>query len=178
MENIKVLNNHDALCPTKNAILGEEEMPEPIGKIASAFHRYMQIYISRSLVKGRYGIGPGQLYVLLATACNEGLCQKEIAQQLMIEKATVAKAIKTLVKIGYVRTEVDSHDKRHTKIFLSKKGHAIMPSMLLFLDEMNQIILENFTDSEIKMVYHFLERMNRNLLKKLMCVGDKLSEDK
>jgi len=153
-------------------------MPEPIGKMASAFHRYMQIYISRSLVKGKYGIGPGQLYVLLVVAHHEGLCQKEIAQELMIEKATVAKAIKTLVKIGYVRTEVDHDDRRHINVFLSEKGRGIMPSILLFLDEMNQIILESLTDQEVKMVYRFFERMNLNLLKKLVCVGDKISEDK
>ena len=150
-------------------------IPEPIGKSASAFHRYMQVYISRSLLNGRYAIGPGQLYVLMVIAHNQGLCQKEIAQQLMIEKATVAKAVKTLVNTGYIRTESDPLDKRQVRVFLSDRGRNIMPSILHFLDGMNQIILKDFNRKEITMVYNFLERMNHNLLKKLMDIGDQSS---
>lgn len=153
------------------ATFGKEEILEPIGKIASALHRYMQVYISRSLMNGKYGIGPGQLYVLLTVAFNEGHCQKEIGRELMIEKATIAKAVKALANIGYVRTEADPDDKRHMKVFLSDRGHAIMPSILLFMDEMHQTILNGFSDQEVEVVFHLINRMNRNLLKSLTCAN-------
>ena len=154
---------------------GKGGMSHPIGKTVSALHRYMQIYVCRSLVNGRYGIGPGLLYILIETACHEGLCQKEIAQRLMIEKATVAKAVKTLIKVGYIRTESDPADKRQTKVFLSEKGREIMPSIHEFLDEMNQSILSGFSPLEIHMAYALIKRMNQNLLNKLKNVGDDLN---
>lgn len=162
----------------KKARFSKEKILEPIGKIASAFHRYMQLYISRSLMNGKYGIGPGQLYVLLTVAFNEGYCQKEIARELMIEKATIAKAVKALANIGYVCTEADPDDKRHVKVFLSDRGHAIIPSILLFLDEMHQTILKDFTDQEVKVIYHLLNRMNRNLLESLMCTKEETLKNK
>lgn len=158
--------------------VGKEEILEPIGKTASALHRYMQLYISRSLMNGKYGIGPGQLYVLLTVAFNEGYCQKEIARELMIEKATIAKAVKVLANIGYLRTEADPDDKRHMKVFLSDRGHAIIPSILLFLDEMHQTILKDFTDHEVKVIYHLLNRMNRNLMASLACTKEETLKNK
>lgn len=154
----------------------KEPVLEPIGKIASVLYRYMQVYISRSLINGKFGIGPGQLYVLITVAFNQGLCQRQIAQKLMIEKATIAKAVKTLVKVGYLRTETDPVDKRHMKVFLSDRGHAVFPLILPFLDEMHQTILKGFTDQEIKIVYRLMNRMNQNLFEYLNCVGKELTE--
>jgi DNA-binding MarR family transcriptional regulator len=160
----------------KNTTSWGKPVLEPIGKITSVLYRYMQVYISRSLINGKFGLGPGQLYVLLTVAFNEGLCQKEIARKLMIEKATIAKAVKTLVKVGYVRTETDPADRRHMKVFLSDRGHAAMPSILPFLDEMHQTILKGLSNQEIEIVYRLMNRMNLNLLECLNCASKELNE--
>ena len=139
-------------------------MREPIGKTISSIHRHKQVYINRNLIAGNCPIGPGQIYVYLAIASNEGLYQKKIVEELMLEKATVAKAVKKLVNLDYARVKNDKDDKRCTRVFLTERGRRMLPAIKSFFDNANSILLRNFSDEEIKMVYNLIERMNRNLI--------------
>jgi DNA-binding MarR family transcriptional regulator len=142
-------------------------MRDPIGRIISSIYRHKHVLISRALISGQCPIGPGQIYVFAVIATDEGLHQKDIVKALMLEKATVAKAVKRLQEDGYVRTEEDPHDKRYTKVFLNAEGRRIFPVIKAFFKEVDQILLKGLSEKEVESVYSLNERMNRNLIREL-----------
>lgn len=64
----------------------------------------------------------GQYEYILYLLNNEGTNQYDISQDLLIDKTTVAKALKKLEQSKYIMRKVDQRDKRKVKVYLTKKG--------------------------------------------------------
>lgn len=55
-----------------------------------------------------------------------GINQYELAYQDHYDKGTTARAVKKLEEQGYVLRRSDEHDRRITKLYVTKKGEAIV----------------------------------------------------
>ncbi len=80
------------------------EKNKSVGRIVSCIHRFTAINLHKKLEK--YNIGPGQLHFLMILYRHEGINQECLAHELMIDKATSARAIKKLEEEGYVARKV------------------------------------------------------------------------
>jgi DNA-binding MarR family transcriptional regulator len=130
---------------------------EPFGHYLSAIYRHLQMLIAAELAPFR--IGSGQYIFLLMITANEGISQKELSEELLIDKTTTAKAVKKLEAEGYVIREVDPADNRYYKIYLTESGKIMIPKVQDVLKKVMNISLNGISDNEHQLLTGLLKKM-------------------
>lgn len=133
-------------------------MNESIGKSISIIYRYRQILVNHKLKP--YNLGSGQHIFLINIARNEGINQKELTSLVKIDKATTAKALKKLEEHGYIYRQCDDVDRRYNQLFLTKKGHEIMPKIADILNEITEELVKGLDENEC---HQFKQSLNKIL---------------
>lgn len=140
-------------------------MKHSFGNCISTIYRHLQIYIIQEFTK--YGFGSGQYMFYLQIAKNDGICQKEISQNLKIDKATTAKAIKKLTGLGYIYEVQNIEDKRSYNLHLTQKGKEILPEIQKVLRKTTEVLQEGLSPGEIDSTYKILNQMLQNITGKV-----------
>ena len=91
--------------------------------------------------------------------------QEALAEQLHIDKATVARALKKLEKEGYVIRKTDEKDKRNYNIHLTEKAKKLRPKINTILRTWTQQLLMEINDDEREILYNLLEKITLNAMK-------------
>jgi DNA-binding MarR family transcriptional regulator len=136
-------------------------MKKSFGNCISTIYRHLQIYINQEFTK--YGFGSGQYLFYLQIARFDGICQKEISQNLKIDKATTAKAIKKLAGLGYVYEVQNIDDKRSYNLHLTQEGKELLPEIQKVLRSTTDVLQEGLNPSEIDETYKILNKMLQNI---------------
>jgi len=131
-----------------------------VRKYISMLYRHGQSYMSKRL--GYLNIGSGQYIFLTTLAKKAGISQEELSNELKIDKATTAKAIKKLEDEGYVFREIDLSDKRAYKLFLSPKGLEAIPLIQDAADDWEKIITSGLSEEEYQCAEEILSVMAKN----------------
>ncbi|KYK36618.1 MAG: MarR family transcriptional regulator [Theionarchaea archaeon] len=139
--------------------------PESLGRLISCLYRYTQTYIGKELE--HHGIGSGQFSFLAALCHSEGMSQEELANLFHVDKATSARAIKKLVKEGYVIRKRDPVDKRKYRILLTEKGSTMHPVLKKISTEWTETLLSGFTQNEKECIMPLLEKMVDNAFERI-----------
>ncbi|PTM58737.1 MarR family winged helix-turn-helix transcriptional regulator [Desmospora activa] len=142
------------------------EGTETPGKYISAIYRHLQILISDRLQP--YRIGSGQYIFLLTIAKKEGISQKALSKELLIDKTTTAKAIKKLEAEGYVQRETDPNDKRYHLLYLTESGGLVVPKIQTVLDEIHEKSRAGMDDDEYALMLSLLEKMLCNVSEQVL----------
>ena len=81
----------------------------------------------------------------------EGISQEEISVNLYIDRAAIARNVKSLEKKGYVKTTRVSSDKRTKELYLTDEGHR----MYDFIEKKNRerlkYLFEDITEEEAEL---------------------------
>lgn len=93
----------------------------------SILYRCTQKFYDKQL--SEYQIGAGQMQFLLLIYENEGISMQQLAKSGSFDKGTVTKGIQKLEESGYIRMEVDVHDKRMKCLYTSDKAKAVIAKM-------------------------------------------------
>jgi len=75
-----------------------------------------------------------------------------LAESLLLEKSTVFEIIKRLVRKGFLLEKKDAHDKRITRIQLSKKGIQLLEQAGHMAMKISEFLFGDLTDQEIDML--------------------------
>ena len=134
---------------------------ESAGKYVSAIYRHLQILIAAELKP--YRIGSGQFIFLLTVAEQEGITQKALSEELLIDKTTTAKAISKLEAEGYVKRVASQEDQRFNQLYLTKAGREVLPHVKGTLREVVGISRQGMRDEEYVVLVSLLKRMLRNV---------------
>ena len=145
---------------------GEMRNSKSVGRIIANIHKFSDMYINQELES--YKIGSSQLHFLNMLYQKDGINQEYLAHHLNKDKATSARAIKKLEEEGYVIRKRDDFDKRSYAIFLTKKSKDLMPVFRKILREWTKSLLINFSESEKKTLYSYLERISENAERKVL----------
>lgn len=95
-------------------------------KIIRAFgilNRTFISYISAAL--SNWDISYSDSIFLINIGDWEGTSQEELSEALAIDKAAVARSVKTMEKLGYVKTERSLTDKRAKVLYLTSSGNVL-----------------------------------------------------
>jgi DNA-binding MarR family transcriptional regulator len=136
------------------------ETQESLGRLISCLYRYTHMYLSHELEQ--HNIGSGQFSFLMALCREDGVHQEDLAQSIKIDKATCTRAVKKLVKEGYITRKRDSEDKRAYRIFLTEKGKKMEPVLKYISETWKAILLTGFTEEEKELTIDFLKRIVQN----------------
>ncbi len=135
------------------------------GHSISTIYRHLQIYVNQKFTK--YGFGSGQYLFFIHIARNDGICQKELSQRLIIDKATTAKAIKKLSELGYIYSIQNINDKRSFNLHLTEKGKEIQPEIKKILRDTTMVLQQGLSPDEIDKTDKILNQMLNNITGKV-----------
>ncbi len=124
-----------------------------------------QMYLDRELKP--LDVRAGQIPILRVLGIKDGIDQKSIRTYLHLDKGTIAKTIRPLINKGYITRKTDPKDKRAYQIFLTRKGHKIMPEVKDAVNRWTDALTADFTEGEKETAYTLVSRMSDNARKYL-----------
>ena len=81
------------------------------------FNRQTQAYITAEL--SNMNISFSEYILLMNLYYNEGINQEDVSSMLFIDKAAIARSIKSLEEKGFITRKVTIEDRRSKKLFLT-----------------------------------------------------------
>lgn len=109
------------------------------------------------------GIHPGQLPVLRAVSINEGITQRELAQELHVKPPTIAVTIKRMEKAGMIRRREDQTDRRVCRLYLTEAGQQLDKRLKKLLEENGRLMLKGFSEKEVQEMKGYFDRIIQNI---------------
>lgn len=97
-----------------------------------------------------------QLAALLYIVKHSGCLQKDVAKALSLNKSAVTGLIVRMEKNELVERFVSDEDARAIKLYPTPSGVQKALDLMPFIDELNELFSEDFTDEEIQTVLKFL----------------------
>jgi DNA-binding MarR family transcriptional regulator len=91
--------------------------------------------------------------------------QETIAETLLLDKTTVAKAIATIIKKGYILREQNPENRRKNIIKITEPGIQTVHNSVDIYDEWLNRVSAAFTENEIEQLDAFFEKLLSNALK-------------
>ena len=102
---------------------------------------------------------PHQYAFVLAICREEGRSQEELAQELCINKSTVARNLNALEENGYIIRTPLPNDKRQFSVYPTEKMLAALPEIKGASAEWMTLLSEGLSEEELAVFNSVLERM-------------------
>ncbi len=131
-----------------------------IGKWVSILYRQFQIYINRAL--NEYDINSSEYIFLINISKKQGVNQKMLSEDLIIDQALTTRVMKSLEEKGYITRAKNSHDRREYQIFLTEKGEEIQPIILGKLKAWTDILANDLNVEAVDQGIAMLKVMSTN----------------
>ena len=74
---------------------------------------------------GGQGAHPGQAFCLRLLSANDGITQRDIADELHLSRPTVSKMLQAMEKAGAVERRPDENDQRLTRVYVTDVGRRL-----------------------------------------------------
>lgn len=132
-------------------------------RFISVSYRRTRIFYTEKLAS--LGITSGQFIYIVAVCDTPGLTQDELAQQLILDKATVANALPPLEKSGFIIKKANKEDRRKYNLYPTEKAMSIYPEILNCKADWHTKITEGLSDIEKDVLERLLEKMMLNTVK-------------
>ncbi|HPZ15215.1 MAG TPA: MarR family transcriptional regulator [Sphaerochaeta sp.] len=110
-------------------------MKESLGRLVAILHRRNIAYLNTVLKP--YQITSGEVGIMRSLYQREDRSQEELSLTLSIDKAAIARAVKSLEGKGYVRRINDERDKRCNRLFLTDKAKRLQGEIEPLVDAWN-----------------------------------------
>ena len=105
-------------------------------------------------------------YVFVLVICHKpGRPQDELAQELCLDKSTVARALSHLENYGYITRIPNEKDRRQYLVHPTEKMLDIYPKVRLANKEWNERLTENVSPEELEVFYKVLSMMEQSAKK-------------
>ena len=107
-------------------------------------------------------------YAFVLAICREpGRSQEDLAQELCVNKSTVARNINYLEEKGYISRKPLPNDKRQFSVFPTEKMLTVLPNIKKASDEWMSLLSEGIPQKELDIFNSVLKRMQdraRNII--------------
>jgi MarR family transcriptional regulator, organic hydroperoxide resistance regulator len=111
------------------------------------------------------GLHYSQISILNALWDDDGQSQAELVRTLKVSAPTVNKMINSLAKSNFVQCKKCKKDSRMVRVFLTKKGKEIRSQVRDQWQILEEIILQDFSETEKMLFSLLLEKLKKNLIK-------------
>lgn len=110
-----------------------------------------------------YHLSHSQIFLLASLYQKEGIIQHTLCEIHNIDKAAVGRSIDKLAKLGYLKKEPSSNDRRKKNIYLTKKAYAFQARFFEILDEVEAQLRANISPDAIDSFRSTIKQMAANL---------------
>lgn len=122
------------------------ELNSCINFLLSASQNAVFQYLSEPLAD--YGITPAQYGVLNCLWNHECLSPKQIGEILYLEASSISSILERMQKNGLIDRNVDPENRRVILVSATQKAKEIEKPVERIIEEMNEVILEPFSEHE------------------------------
>lgn len=136
----------------------ENSMGFVVNTTAKAFQRSFDIELRKNV-----GVTLSQWRVVGTLVLQPGLTQKEIADKVGVEGATLVPIIDKMEKEGLLKRKPDSSDRRINRIYLTPKADSLWESMIECALRIRKSSSKNISESDIQTTLETLRKITKNL---------------
>ena len=111
----------------------------------------------------RIGLSPGQPKVLRFLAAHDSCMQKEIAEALDIEPATVSRLLANMEQNGLVARTTPAECRRAESVSITEEGRITFARWETVCHTVEEQSLQGFSEEERQKFLEYLSRMYQNL---------------
>ena len=133
---------------------------QSIGRLISILYRQGQVYFHRKL--SPYGIGHGQMPVLMYIHHHEGVTQHQISDHFRLDKGSTSNLIKGLSGHGFISRKQDARDRRVYRLYITDKTKKLLPEFYDIFRGWTEILLNGFSEEDQKKAFELLNGMLDN----------------
>ena len=135
-----------------------KEILREIGMIARALDSISNVeFKEHELTKGQY------LY-LVRICENPGIIQEKLAEMIMVDRTTAARAIKRLEIQGFIEKRDDPLNKKINRLYTTEKGESVYPFLMREGQHSNKVALSGFSEEEADLLHDLLQRVRKNIV--------------
>lgn len=122
---------------------------------------YRASMLDRDLHFQDKGISGCQTSYIMQVVWRPGLSQEDLSKLLLVNKSTVARHVSQLEKSGFIIRELDPEDQRKKRLYPSEKAKAIYEEIIDYLEDWNNLLLQDFTEAEAEMISEALRKISK-----------------
>ncbi|MEO9307527.1 putative Transcriptional regulator, MarR family protein [Nitrosotalea sinensis] len=130
-----------------------------VNATAKAFQRSFDVELRKNV-----GVTLSQWRVVWALMTQPGLTQKELADKVGIEGATLVPIIDKMEKENLLKRKPDSNDRRANRIYLMPKSDSLWESMMDCAIKIRKSSTKNISDDEVRITLETLRKISKNLM--------------
>ena len=143
--------------------MGKYEFENSVGFVVNNTAKLFQRSLDLELRKN-VGVTLSQWRVVSSLVLQPGLTQKEIADKMGIEGATLVPVIDKMEKEGLLKRKQDSSDRRVNRIYLTSKADSLWESMTNCALKIRKSSIRNISDGDIHITLDTLRKISKNLI--------------
>lgn len=110
-----------------------------------------------------YGVVPGQFPAMLALFDQDGQTQRELCEVASVDQSTMAKTLARMRRDGLIREELDPHDARRVRYYLTPAARDVEADLAAAGHEVIAIATRGIPDATLEAFDHALAEMAGNL---------------
>lgn len=127
-----------------------------LGRCVSIFDRLMKMYYDHGL--SDYEIGWGQQFYVEYIYDHPGASAQEMVEYIRVDKATLTKIVKKLLKIGYINVISDKKDKRIKRLYLTEKAIPAAVRIKQIHNRFYQTLCSDLSKSDIELTEQVMKK--------------------
>ncbi|MBA8840174.1 MarR family winged helix-turn-helix transcriptional regulator [Ochrobactrum sp. RH2CCR150] len=135
---------------------------EMIDAMAKVNRKLRTVFDAR--VKER-GLTLARARTLLALIEQEGLYQKELAETLEIENATMVRLLDGLERQSFIERQTVEGDRRAKRVVMTEEGKVLAEQVEKLAGDVREDLLEGVTDEELNVALNVLRKMSASMNK-------------
>lgn len=135
--------------------------PMIIGQIARMHRAILRIDDTESSIMSQNSCR----MLLMHLAFGDGVTQLELAAATKLKPPTVSVALKKMESEGYITRRSDEKDLRAVRVYLTEKGRMLDRANERKLREIDDIMMQGFSEEECRVLGDLLLRVRNNLAK-------------
>lgn len=133
---------------------------EMIDVMAKVNRKLRTVFDAR--VKER-GLTLARARTLLRLNEQEGLYQKELAEVLEIENATMVRLLDGLERQSFIERQTVPGDRRAKRIVMTPEGKEIAEQVVKLADDVRDDLLQDISDEELRVTLTVLNKMSSSM---------------
>jgi MarR family transcriptional regulator, transcriptional regulator for hemolysin len=130
-----------------------------VNSTAKTFQKVLDYELRKNV-----GVTISQWRVIAALVLYPGLTQKEIADKVGIEGATLVPVIDKMEKEGLLKRKPDSKDRRVNRIYLTPKADSLWNSMMECVLRIRKVSTKDIPEDQLKTTLETLRKISKNLV--------------
>jgi DNA-binding MarR family transcriptional regulator len=137
-----------------------EKENQSIGRLISILYRQSKVYFQRKLAP--YGLGHGQVPVLMYIAHHEGVTQHQVSEHFRLDKGSTSSLMKGLEAHEFIVKKRDEKDRRVFRIYMTHRTKELLPVFYEIFRGWTGLLLDGFEEDEREEAFELLNRMLEN----------------